>query len=185
MRTKRTGGQFTYRCDQETYEQLALVALLLKEDINSVLNRLVIEGLPSLLEQAREVNQALLAATLKPDEEYLPVSDEVLRYILIAGRIAPPYRMLEEMEKAARKAYKQPYPTREMLVARALEFEKLIGRLYLAESLAREASGPEESNPIKKIVERLRAELARLVEKWKTFLYPPNSSGHKEQKNPG
>lgn len=184
MRQKRTGGQITFRCDQMTFEQLTTAAGLLKEDVNGVVNRLVIDGLPSLLRIAREANQRFLAASLKPDVDYLPECDEMLRRILIAGRLAGRDRMESEMELAVRKSYKQAYPTREMIVAKAHAIESVIQRLFLAERMGREAAdlNAEEAKSIGRVAERIRAELANRVADWTVWLKAPPPAKEKNEK---
>lgn len=184
MRQKRTGGQITFRCDQMTFEQLTTAAGLLKEDVNGVVNRLVIDGLPSLLRDAREVNKRFLAALLKPHVDYLPECDDMLRRILIAGRMAGRDRMESEMELAVRKFYKQAYPTRAMIVARAHAIEVVIQRLFLAERMSREVAdlSAEEAMSIGKVADRIRVELANRVADWTVWLKAPPPAKEKDEK---
>ncbi|MFO0806597.1 MAG: hypothetical protein U0791_26125 [Gemmataceae bacterium] len=88
------------------------------------------------------------------------------------------------MEIAVRKSYKQAYPTREMIVAKARAIEGVIERLFMAERMCCEAAvfSGEEAKSLGKIAERIRAELSNRVADWTVWLKVPPATEIGEKK---
>jgi hypothetical protein len=111
-RQKRVNKQYTFRCNAEMAGQLSQAAAWLHTDVNGVLTRLALRGLPLLLHEAEEAHKKYVAAQLLAPTDYLlPPDEPLLRRLIVAGRTSELPDKRASMMETAKKEFRAAQPT--------------------------------------------------------------------------
>ncbi len=151
-------------------------AILLGTDANGVLNELVSAGLPDLLKRARARHEDLLTARTAKDYDLAPINEPILRAMLLAGRAAGEVGRNSAMKEVAKKVYREPYPTPEMLGERAADIDGLLQQLFQLSLMLGNRRGwaleVGEQKQFNAANVRLQGKLKALLDEWERFVYP-------------